>query len=588
MKYTWMFGLLCLLGHTSVFSQARYLLTAEQPGVQHRAQRVWVQPLEYGRVLTAVLLQDRSAVELLAVDACDAVLSRRRVRVGGVSGLFGFERLSDGHFLVGAQLADGLGALLLRITPEAGVVWAYRYRLTQPVQFGSLDVYAQGDALLAGSALGGGAVFAMKVSAAGDVVWARRVEAPVSGLSRACALRDGGAFQVGDNLAWKWASSGALDWHARAQARGYLMPDNIRPVEVSDGYVFAVRMEAPNMHLAKISPNGQTMWHMPYGFPLLHSGTLASINKTDAQKLLRYRGDTVVVGGFAGGLAALHFIGPSGDVLLQRYYTSSMPLHVQDFCTASGRVHLAGWRQAETLLMGLQGDMRLGCGDTTYATPNTFPLQRLSFRIEPLPDLAAVTVVRETFNTATEELTPTPADYLCIDNDTTGVQEVVRIRRPTCLGEVVYLRPEAPDGAIITWHDGHRDTLFRAEGPGTYTAQVAYCGLEWSVEYVLEARDCACEPIFPTAFTPDGDGVNDTFGPIAVPECAYAAFEWAVFSRWGERLFSSSSPTDAWNGRRPDGQAASSDVYVWQLRYALPNGRERVWFVRKGDVTLLR
>ncbi|MCS7037063.1 MAG: gliding motility-associated C-terminal domain-containing protein, partial [Saprospiraceae bacterium] len=94
--------------------------------------------------------------------------------------------------------------------------------------------------------------------------------------------------------------------------------------------------------------------------------------------------------------------------------------------------------------------------------------------------------------------------------------------------------------------------------------------------------------IYPTAFTPDGDGTNDAFGPIAVPECAYAAFEWAVFNRWGERLFASSSPADAWNGRRPDGQAAPSDVYVWQLRYALLNGSERVWFVKKGDVTLMR
>jgi len=75
---------LCLLTASVGFSQARYLLAVEQPEVVHRLQRTWVQPLAFGRVVAAVLLSDRSAVELLVVDGCGfepaSPLSRRRRR----------------------------------------------------------------------------------------------------------------------------------------------------------------------------------------------------------------------------------------------------------------------------------------------------------------------------------------------------------------------------------------------------------------------------------------------------------------------------------------------------------------------------
>jgi len=159
----------------------------------------------------------------------------------------------------------------------------------------------------------------------------------------------------------------------------------------------------------------------------------------------------------------------------------------------------------------------------------------------------------------------------------------VIVRQPTCIGEVIYLRPDVPGAAAITWPDGRQDTLWRAEGPGNYVAQIDYCGLQWDVEYQLEAQDCACTPIFPSAFTPDGDGHNDGFGPIASPECAYVAFKWSVFNRWGQRIFSAASPYDTWDGRLPDGrQPAPSDAYVWQLHYALNDEGNTLWFVKKA------
>ncbi len=358
-------------------------------------------------------------------------------------------------------------------------------------------------------------------------------------------------------------------------------------MEVSDGYVFAAGLDNRNLHLIKVSPNGQLQWLTPLSLSVAGTTTHGIATQTYLQKLLRYRGDTLLICGMSALNTALYLIEPSGKVAVQRFYKDSVILHTQDYCTANGRVYVVGWRGSQTFVLGTQGDMHLVCNDTV-PDPQVNVLGRISIRKEPLATVESIAVIQQAFSASGVALGLPAVAYLCLTNDTTGAEEVVSIQRPTCLGEVVYLRPDAPKGATITWPDGQQDTLWRVEGPGTYTAVVEYCGLQWKVEYRLEAQDCHCKPIYPNAFTPDGDGINDAFGPIDVPECAYRAFEWSVFNRWGQRIFEANSPHSTWDGRLPNGQVAPSDVYVWQLRYALPNGNDTVWFVQKGDVTLLR
>jgi gliding motility-associated-like protein len=91
--------------------------------------------------------------------------------------------------------------------------------------------------------------------------------------------------------------------------------------------------------------------------------------------------------------------------------------------------------------------------------------------------------------------------------------------------------------------------------------------------------DCS---VLPNAFTPDGDGVNDTFGITGIPE------QWdvdlVVFDRWGNQVFQSSPVQKFWNGTY-NNQQSPSDVYVYRLHITLPDG---VFVEKKGDVTLLR
>jgi gliding motility-associated-like protein len=66
----------------------------------------------------------------------------------------------------------------------------------------------------------------------------------------------------------------------------------------------------------------------------------------------------------------------------------------------------------------------------------------------------------------------------------------------------------------------------------------------------------------PNAFSPDGDGVNDLFGPGGHD---LYEFEMMIFDRWGEMIYSTEDPAKPWDGTM-NGTPATNDVYVWKLK----------------------
>jgi gliding motility-associated-like protein len=87
---------------------------------------------------------------------------------------------------------------------------------------------------------------------------------------------------------------------------------------------------------------------------------------------------------------------------------------------------------------------------------------------------------------------------------------------------------------------------------------------------------------FPNAFTPDGDGANDTFGPIGND---IHAFEMTIYNRWGEVIYSTTSINDHWTGTVNGGEIAATGVYVYKYRL---EGRYLRALEGIGHVTLLR
>jgi gliding motility-associated-like protein len=86
----------------------------------------------------------------------------------------------------------------------------------------------------------------------------------------------------------------------------------------------------------------------------------------------------------------------------------------------------------------------------------------------------------------------------------------------------------------------------------------------------------------PSAFTPNGDGANDSFGPVIE---GFTFVQLEIWSRWGEKVFDSlNAGANNWDGTI-NGLPASSDVYIYRVKVLMPNEEEKT---EVGDVTLLR
>ncbi|MEO8087960.1 MAG: gliding motility-associated C-terminal domain-containing protein [Bacteroidota bacterium] len=83
----------------------------------------------------------------------------------------------------------------------------------------------------------------------------------------------------------------------------------------------------------------------------------------------------------------------------------------------------------------------------------------------------------------------------------------------------------------------------------------------------------------PSAFTPNEDGINDSFG---VKGEGIQNFKMLIYNRWGEVVYSSTNPTEHWDGKF-NNQPVENGVYVYEV-FAKGYGKHP----KAGSVTLLR
>jgi hypothetical protein len=93
------------------------------------------------------------------------------------------------------------------------------------------------------------------------------------------------------------------------------------------------------------------------------------------------------------------------------------------------------------------------------------------------------------------------------------------------------------------------------------------------------------EVYFPNAFTPNGDGLNETVKPFLVGVTKFNYY--AIYNRYGQKLFYSPSPNKPWDGRFR-GQKQPIGTYIWIAEGMYYNNKTNVPSVWKGTVMIVR
>ncbi len=86
----------------------------------------------------------------------------------------------------------------------------------------------------------------------------------------------------------------------------------------------------------------------------------------------------------------------------------------------------------------------------------------------------------------------------------------------------------------------------------------------------------------PTAFTPNGDGINDLFIPVFSSNIRVKYLR--IFDRWGKLIFETIDMTRGWDGTI-NGIPSPMSTYVWVISAIDTYGND---IVKKGSVTLIR
>jgi gliding motility-associated-like protein len=151
-----------------------------------------------------------------------------------------------------------------------------------------------------------------------------------------------------------------------------------------------------------------------------------------------------------------------------------------------------------------------------------------------------------------------------------------------CPGEKLLLSP----GNFVSykWQDNSTAPAYPVTTTGVYSVSVTDadgCSGSASIKVNVECL----EIYFPSAFTPNGDGFNDGFGPLPASSLpSLKNYKFTVYGRWGEVIFTTTDPFKKWNGTYK-GKALSTQVLTWIATYTQNNFLP---VFQKGTVSIIR
>ena len=100
------------------------------------------------------------------------------------------------------------------------------------------------------------------------------------------------------------------------------------------------------------------------------------------------------------------------------------------------------------------------------------------------------------------------------------------------------------------------------EDPGIYDVMLMVTDSNQCIDSVMHRITMYYDFVLfiPNTFTPDKDGMNDKFGPKGIRMEKYESYEFTVFNRWGEKVFTTDKVSEQW-----DGENGIAGAYTWSI-----------------------
>jgi len=138
---------------------------------------------------------------------------------------------------------------------------------------------------------------------------------------------------------------------------------------------------------------------------------------------------------------------------------------------------------------------------------------------------------------------------------------------------------------MYNWSDGSSSTTLDILDDGDYSVTITDANGCAESDDIFFGPQCPSAIYIPSAFTPNGDDINDSFELNAFD---IIAMEIQIFDRWGNLVYQNSNDELKWDGTF-NNQPASSGVYVWTLQYSgYDSEGEVISEHKKGQVQLIR
>ncbi|HET6243849.1 MAG: gliding motility-associated C-terminal domain-containing protein [Bacteroidetes bacterium] len=142
------------------------------------------------------------------------------------------------------------------------------------------------------------------------------------------------------------------------------------------------------------------------------------------------------------------------------------------------------------------------------------------------------------------------------------------------------------------WVLSNGDTLYSEnftqifDSGGTYQVMlIAYNNYPHCADTVMHTIQVehALVVLAPNVFTPNGDGLNDSFSINVKGAKDYSV---SIFNRWGTEVFNYQKGNDmSWDGHTANGKEATDGAYYWVVSGILENGES---FQKQGAMHLMR